>query len=237
MKLSESHSETHLSDGWQQKVDSVHLGHFHLLLLQWLRKQQYYFPHVHTDAKVTKYSSIFSGTLRSVPQNISCIEKKTTRRGRLGRNGIFSVTTNIFRFSPTIFFLFSPFSLRGSGWKTSGPYIPTSLWEQQCSTQHWQHAEHSLFQQQCNLTVGRATLRNSIGVQRFKGLCVVHNSVLTLNVWFLYENMRMDCSTEKKTVFLLGKPLCVCVCTRAHNAWVSTAFWIYSVLCYMWQSY
>lgn len=159
--------------------------------------------------------------LRSVTQDIRCMEVQTTRRGGLGRKGLLlSMTTNIFNFpSPNVPF-FSPLSLRGNGGKTAGPYVPTSLREQQCGAQHWQHTEHPLFQQQCNLTPGgQHRLRSNIGVQRFKGLCV-DVSFLKLKglVWLVaFEKKNEEGffyrKKKKKTDFLLGKPLCVCVYT------------------------
>lgn len=182
--------------------------------------------------------------LRSVTHDTHRMEIQTTRKRRLGRNGLlFSMTTNVFNFPSLNPPFFSPLSLRGNSGKTAGPYVPASLREQQCSAQHWQHPEHPLFQQQCNLTPGRARLRSDIGVQRVKGLCVDTSSLqLQGLVWLLLEKrkkIRRDFSTgKKKRLFLLGKPLCVWVCICAHNAWVNTACWIfYSMLCYMWQSY
>ncbi|RLW05900.1 hypothetical protein DV515_00004917 [Chloebia gouldiae] len=63
--------------------------------------------------------------------------------------------------------------------KTAGPYVTTSLREQQCSTQHWQHTEHPLLQQQCHLTRGhsRGAAQDCVGTS--------HSSFLTLQLQHL----------------------------------------------------
>lgn len=193
-------------------MNSVLLGHFYLLLLQWLRKKQYCFPHVHSDAEVTKYGSIFSSTLRSVTQSISCMEIKTTRRERLGKNGIFSVKLTLSTSLPPSPF-FSPFSLRGSSWKTAGPHIPTSLWEQQRSTQHWQHAEHSLFQQQCNLTGESNTEEQHRSAEVQRTVCCWHqrfNALSLVPLWKREDRLFY----RKKDWFSFGEAtMCMCVYT------------------------
>lgn len=140
------------------------------------------------------------------------------------------MTTNIFYFSFPLTPFYSPLFLRWNSWKTAGPYVPTSLWKQQCSTQHWQHTEYPLFQQQCDITPGREKLRSNIGEQRFKGLCV-DISFLKLKELVQFLLKKWGEIILQKRLFL-GKPLCVWVCVCTHSAWVSTAFWIFcSVLC------
>lgn len=137
VKWSESRDGTHLSDSWQQKMDSVCLGSCHQLLLKCLRKQQYYFPQ-----SLVTFSSVLR--LKSVTQDTRRMELQATRRGRLGRNRLlFLMETDIFPFSWPHFFF--PLSFRGDSGKTAGSSVPAGLREQQCSAQHRQHAEHPLF--------------------------------------------------------------------------------------------
>lgn len=115
-------------------------------------------------------------------------------------------------------------SLRGDSGKAAGPYIAASLREQQCSAQHWQHTEHPLLQQQCHLTRGHGRgAAQDCGDIRQQLLNVERIGLVASGKneeGFFYEEK------EKKTDFVLGKPLCVWVCIWAHNAWVNTACWI-----------
>lgn len=129
---------------------------------------------------------------------------------------------------------FSCLSLRGNSGKTAGPYVATRLGEQQRSAQHWQHAEHSLLQQQCHLTRGQ--LRSSAG------LCVdigqQRLNVKRIGLVASEKNEERFFYRKKKTTFSFGEAtVCVSVYMSTQCMSEHSLLDLVSMLCYMWQSY
>lgn len=131
---------------------------------------------------------------------------------------------------------FSCLSLRGNSRKTAGPHVATRLREQQCSSQHWQHTEHTLLQQQRHLTRGHTEEHHrAVWGHPTAAFNVKKNGLVASEKneeGFFYTK-------EKKKDWLSFGEATVCVSVYVSTQCMSehSLLDLVSMLCYMWQSY
>lgn len=152
--------------------------------------------------------------LRSVTQYINCREKRSPEEEDWEEMDCCFLWQH-FQFPFSWPHFFSCLSLRGNSRKTAGPHVATRLREQQCSSQHWQHTEHTLLQQQRHLTRGhteeqhRAVWGHPTAAFNVKKNGLVASEKNEEGFFYTKE--------KKKRLIIFWGSHCVCECVREHT--------------------